>query len=85
MGSNRARLLCAVAGALGLAAVMTGGPAGVPPRAAEAVDQLRQGPRTGMAAAAILTARDQTGARRDFSSLRGTRGLIVMFSRSFDW
>lgn len=28
---------------------------------------------------------DQTGAKRDFASLRGPKGLMLVFMRSADW
>ena len=53
--------------------------------AAEAVDELRRGPQIGFEASEILAASDQSGTPQTFRSLRGKRGLILMFSRSFDW
>ena len=75
--------LRALAIVLGVAAIggLTGGHA----LAAGAVDQLRQGPKIGTAMADLVRASDQAGHARDFGSLRGKRGLVLMFSRSFDW
>ena len=56
-----------------------------PARAADAVDQRSDGPAVGTNVAALVSAKDQTGAARDFRSLRGKKGLILLFSRSFDW
>ncbi len=58
---------------------------GPPARAADAVDQRLDGPAVGANVGALVSARDQTGAARDFRSLRGKKGLILLFSRSFDW
>ncbi len=86
MGSNRTwTLLRPTAVAVALAALTVSGLAGPQALAAGAVDQLTQGPEIGMAAAVSVAAKDQIGATRDFRSLRGKRGLILMFSRSFDW
>ena len=54
-------------------------------RAAGAVDERLDGPAVGAQVGALLAARDQTGKARDFRSLRGKKGLILLFSRSFDW
>ena len=54
-------------------------------RAAGAVDERLDGPAVGSSVGALLAARDQAGAQRDFRSLRGKKGLILLFSRSFDW
>ena len=54
-------------------------------RAAGAVDERLDGPPVGAQVAALVAAKDQTGAARDFGSLRGTKGLVLLFSRSFDW
>ena len=32
-----------------------------------------------------LSSQDQTGAVRDYDSIRGHRGMIFLISRSFDW
>jgi len=54
-------------------------------RAADALDELDVGPAVGVSLPYPLTLADQTGAQRDFASLKSERGLIVMFSRSFEW
>ena len=48
-------------------------------------DALDKGPRVGAAIPQPLTAKDQTGKTRDFASLTGKRGLILLFSRSLGW
>ena len=53
--------------------------------AANAVDELRQGPKVGMAIPHSLKAPDQNKQERDFKSLARKRGLIILFSRSLDW
>ena len=57
----------------------------LPVLAAGAVDQRSDGPKVGTSVGALIAAMDQTGAARDFRSLRGKKGLILLFSRSFDW
>lgn len=52
---------------------------------AGAQDRLDRGPKIGMAIPHPLAARDQHGVARDFSSLAGKRGLILLFTRSLDW
>ena len=54
-------------------------------RAAGAVDERLDGPPAGTQVGALVAATDQTGAARDFGSLRGKKGLVLLFSRSFDW
>ena len=54
-------------------------------RAAGAVDERSDGPAVGASVGALIAAGDQTGTPRDFRSLRGKKGLILLFSRSFDW
>ena len=56
-----------------------------PALAAGAVDERLDGPAVGTQVGALVAAADQAGAARDFGSLRGKRGLILLFSRSFDW
>ncbi len=56
-----------------------------PSLAAGAVDQRTDGPAVGTSVGAQIAAKDQSGAARDFPSLRGKKGLILLFSRSFDW
>ena len=53
--------------------------------AAGAVDERLDGPAVGTQVGALVAAADQAGAARDFRSLRGKKGLILLFSRSFDW
>ncbi len=56
-----------------------------PALAADAVDRRGDGPAVGTSVGPLAAAKDQTGAARDFRSLRGKKGLILLFSRSFDW
>ena len=55
--------------------------AGVAPPVAAA----DRGPMIGKAAPHPLTLKDQTGDLRDRENLTGRRGLIILFTRSFDW
>lgn len=48
-------------------------------------DGLDKGPRIGAMIPLPLAAMDQLGKARDFGSLRGRRGLILLFSRSLGW
>lgn len=48
-------------------------------------DTLDKGPKVGAAIPRPLMAVDQTGKTRDFASLTGKRGLILLFSRSLGW
>lgn len=48
-------------------------------------DKLDRGPLVGEPIPHRLAATDQTGAARTFESLKGERGLILVFSRSLDW
>jgi hypothetical protein len=57
----------------------------LPAAAAPPYDQLDIGPAIGASIPHQLTARDYTGTQRNFGNLRGKKGLILMFSRSFDW
>ena len=71
---------------LGIALVALAPVHAAPPAlAAGAVDQRSDGPAVGARVGALLAARDHEGAARDFASLRGKNGLIVLFSRSFHW
>jgi len=72
------RFLAAAAGAL---FVLSAGLA----QGATAHDKLDQGVRVGATIPHQLEAMDQTGTQRSFRTLRGKKGLILMFSRSFDW
>lgn len=49
------------------------------------LDQLDKGPRVGDTLPHPLTLADQNNEVRDFSSLKRKKGLILLFSRSFDW
>lgn len=49
------------------------------------LDVLDKGPRVGEAIPHQLTVPDQNNEIRDFSSLKRKKGLILLFSRSFDW
>lgn len=49
------------------------------------LDELDKGPRVGEALPHPLTLADQFNVIRDFSALKRKRGLILLFSRSFDW
>ena len=53
--------------------------------AAGDLDTLDKGPAVGTAIPHQLKAPDQRNEIQDFSSLTGKNGLIVLFSRSFDW
>jgi hypothetical protein len=53
--------------------------------AASDLDTLDKGPAVGTTIPHQFNAPDQNNEIRDFSSLTGKNGLIVMFSRSFDW
>jgi len=48
-------------------------------------DKLDKGPKVGTAIPRPLAAVDQNGAAQDFASLKGPRGLILLFARSFKW
>lgn len=65
--------------ALGLALAVAGG------AHADALDQLDKGPAVGAALPHPLTLADQSGTPHEFATLTGKRGLIVLFSRSFEW
>lgn len=45
---------------------------------------LRTGPDVG-ASIPAFSAEDQRGVHRDFASLRGPKGLVLLFVRSADW
>jgi len=47
-------------------------------------DPMDLGPRVGQKLPAF-EARDQTGRLRDFASLVGPKGLVLVFFRSADW
>jgi len=73
---NVARLLAAA-----LLVLLAAGPVS----AAPANDRLDQGVRVGATIPHQLETRDHTGTQRSFRTLRGKKGLILMFSRSFNW
>ena len=50
-----------------------------------AYDKLNKGPKLGATIPKPLEATDQNDVTQRFSSLMGDRGLIILFSRSFDW
>ena len=47
-------------------------------------DPMELGPRVGQALPSF-EARDQTGRPRNFASLKGPKGLVLVFFRSADW
>ena len=49
------------------------------------LDVLDKGPKVGASLPHPLTVADQFNEVRDFASLKRKRGLILLFSRSFDW
>ncbi|NNE83569.1 MAG: hypothetical protein HKN28_06330 [Alphaproteobacteria bacterium] len=53
--------------------------------AAGELDTLDKGPAVGTQIPDPFMAPDQNNKIRDFSSLTGKNGLIVLFSRSFEW
>jgi hypothetical protein len=53
--------------------------------AESAYDKLDKGPKVGAALPHSLSATDQNGRTQDFASLNGTRGLVLLFSRSLNW
>jgi hypothetical protein len=53
--------------------------------AAEPADKIARGPKVGERIPHALTAADQTGAQRDFNSVKSGRGLVLLFNRSVDW
>lgn len=60
----------------------------LPPHGASAetnLDALDKGPTVGTAIPHQLTIADQNNEIRDFATLKRKRGLILLFSRSFDW
>ena len=52
-------------------------------RAADAVDERLDGPAVGTQVGELVVATDQDGTARDFRSLRGKKGLILLFSALF--
>jgi len=55
------------------------------PAVGRAADLLPQGIQVGAAIPHTLEAPDHTGARRDFQSLKGEKGLVLLFNRSVLW
>lgn len=54
--------------------------------AAAGLDELEGGPKIGAAIIPhSLDAPDQHGRQRDFESLAGRHGLVLLFTHSFDW
>lgn len=53
--------------------------------AVSGLDTLDRGPKIGADVAQFISALDQGGQHRDFKSLARRRGLIILFTRSFDW
>jgi len=47
-------------------------------------DPMELGPQVGQRLPAFQ-ARDQSGRSRDFASLKGPKGLVLVFFRSADW
>lgn len=56
-----------------------------PARAASPGDELDQGLKVGQPIPNQLETQDQTGTQRSFRTLRGKKGLILLFNRSFNW
>ncbi|NKB50337.1 MAG: hypothetical protein GKS02_13345 [Alphaproteobacteria bacterium] len=73
------RLLGAALFALALALPLQGA------SAANKLDVLNKGPRVGDPIPHQLTIADQNNEIRDFAGLKRKKGLILLFSRSFDW
>ena len=53
--------------------------------AAHAVDMLNLGPKIGEQIPHTLDTVDQNKKAKSFNMIKGKRGLVLMFSRSFDW
>jgi len=53
--------------------------------AAPSYDKLRSGPKVGSKIPHNLATQDQTGTKRNFRSITGKHGLILLFSRSVGW
>ncbi|MGD8808996.1 MAG: hypothetical protein PVG24_05290 [Gammaproteobacteria bacterium] len=78
MFNRRVLLRVALAGALltvPMAAQATDG----------ASDKLGKGPEIGAPIPHSLAATDQNGKAQDFASLKGERGLVLLFARSLGW
>ncbi len=52
---------------------------------AHAMDTLDRGPKVGTKIPHTLATQDQHSKPQSFDSLKGRRGLVLIFSRSFDW
>ena len=52
---------------------------------AQAMDTLDKGPKIGSTIPQILETSDQHSKVQSFKSLKGQRGLVLIFTRSFDW
>jgi hypothetical protein len=52
---------------------------------ANKLDAIDKGPAVGASLPHPLTVADQNNEVRDFAALKRKRGLILLFSRSFDW
>ena len=57
----------------------------VAPASSSCAATSRRGPEVGSEIPHSLAALDQNGRRQDFQSLKGKRGLLLLFSRSLDW
>ena len=57
----------------------------VPAGPAQGRDALAQGPKVGAKIPHTLAAKDQFGKPQRFQTLKSRRGLILLFTRSFDW
>lgn len=80
MGNGRMRIALQ---SIFVAGFMTLAPAAI---AADSVyDKLDKGPKVGATIPKPLEATDQNDVKQRFASLMGDRGLIILFSRSFDW
>ncbi len=55
-----------------------------PPAPTLRPDPMELGPQVGQTLPAF-EARDQTGRLRNFASLKGPKGLVLVFFRSADW
>jgi hypothetical protein len=55
------------------------------PARAGTLDSLDKGPAVGASLPHPLTLADQHNQPRDFAALKRKRGLILQFSRSFEW
>ena len=55
------------------------------PATADIQDEISQGLKVGATVPQNMTLRDQKGDLRNFDSLKGSSGLILLFTRSLDW